>query len=81
MEGPSPRATHHHARSALEKQPSSGYFPDMYNNVTRARTAPNSFSRTFTAQIVAGSVTQNAVPGLDGNGANQDWALYVYNAY
>ena len=43
--------------------------------------APNSFSGNFTVQIVAGSVTQNAVPGLDGNGPNQDWALYVYNAY
>jgi hypothetical protein len=24
--------------------------------------------------------TTNAVPGLDGNEANQDFALYVYNA-
>lgn len=61
---------------------SSGcYLPDMYNNVKRARIAPNSFSGTFTVQIVAGNVTQNAVPGLDSNGPNQDWALYVYNAY
>ncbi len=60
---------------------SACWLPDMYNNVKRARIAPNSFSGSFTVQIVAGSVTQNAVPGLDGNGANQDWALYVYNAY
>jgi hypothetical protein len=61
---------------------SSGcWLPDMYNNVKRARIAPNSFSGTFTVQIVAGGVNQNAVPGLDGNGPNQDWALYVYNAY
>lgn len=56
------------------------WLPDMYNNVKRARIAPNSFSGTFTVQVVAGSVTQKAVPGLDA-GANQDWALHVYNAY
>jgi hypothetical protein len=57
------------------------WIPDLYNNVKLTRIAPNSFSGTFTVQIVAGAVAQNAVPGLDGNGPNQDWALYVYNAY
>jgi len=61
---------------------SSGcWLPDMANNVKRIRIAPNSFSGSFTVQISAQSVGQNAVPGLDGNGPNQDWALYVYNAY
>lgn len=61
---------------------SSGcWLPDMANNVKRTRIAPNSFSGSFTVQIVAQSIGQNAVPGLDGNGPNQDWTLYVYNAY
>lgn len=61
---------------------SSGcWLPDMYNNVKRIRIAPNSFSGTFMVQVVAGSVTSKAVPGLDtGSPVNQDWALYVYNA-
>ena len=51
------------------------WLPDWYNNVKRIRIAPNSFSGNFTVQIVAGSVTQNAVPGLDGTRHNPAWAL------
>lgn len=57
------------------------WLPDMWNNVKRTRIAPYSFSGTFTVQVVAGGISQNAVPGLDSGGPNQDWALYVYNAY
>jgi hypothetical protein len=31
-------------------------------------------------EIVPEVINGNAVPGLDGNGPNQDFALYVYNA-
>lgn len=33
----------------------------------------------FTVEVVP-AVSAKAVPGLDGSGANQDFALYVYNA-
>lgn len=56
------------------------WLPDMSNNVKRARIAPNSFTGQFTIQVVGSNVSQNAVPGMDGNAPNQDWALYVYNA-
>lgn len=60
---------------------SSGcWLPDMYNNVKRARIAPNSFTGQFTIQLVSQSVAANAVPGRDNGAPNQDWALYVYNA-
>jgi hypothetical protein len=59
---------------------SSCWLPDLDNNVKRARIAPNSFTGQFTIQVVAGAVSANAVPGRDNNAANQDWALYVYNA-
>lgn len=59
---------------------SNCWFPDMYNNVKRARIAPNSFTGQFTIQMVAGAVSANAVPGRDNNAPNQDWALYVYNS-
>ncbi len=60
---------------------SSCWLPDFYNNVKRALIAPNSFSGAFTIQMVASSVNQVAVPGLDSGNPNQDWALFVYNAY
>ncbi len=60
---------------------SSCWLPDFYNNVKRAFIAPNSFSGAFTIQMVASSVNQVAVPGLDSGNPNQDWALFIYNAY
>jgi hypothetical protein len=54
--------------------------PDSYNNVNRARIAPNSFSGQFTIQVVGGAINANAVPGRENGAPNQDWALYVYNA-
>lgn len=56
------------------------WLPDMENNVKRARIAPYSFTGQFTIQIVGGNVSAHAVPGRDSGNANQDWALYVYNA-
>lgn len=55
-------------------------FPDLDNTVELIRIRPSDLvSETFTIEVVPG-VNANAVPGLDGNGPNQDFALYVYNA-
>jgi len=60
---------------------SSGcWLPDMANNVKQIRIAPNSFSGSFTVQVVANGINANAVPQRDGGAPNQDWALFVYNA-
>jgi|GEM_PF-3239028 len=61
---------------------SSGcWLPDLTNNVKQLRIAPNSFTGTFTIQLVAQGINQQAVPQVDGPTApNQDWALFVYNA-
>jgi hypothetical protein len=59
---------------------SSGcWLPDLTNNVKQLRIAPNSFTGTFTIQLVAQGINQQAVPQVDG-APNQDWALFVYNA-
>ena len=57
------------------------WLPDFYNTVKRFVIAPNSFTGTFTVQLVGSNITTHAVPGLDGTGPNQDWALFLYNAY
>ena len=57
------------------------WLPDMVNNVKRIVIAPYSFSGGFTVQVVANGINQNAVPGRDNGSPNQDWALFVYNAY
>ena len=56
------------------------YLPDWDNTVELVRIRPSDLvSETFTVEVVPG-VNANAVPGLDSNGPNQDFALYVYNA-
>lgn len=56
------------------------WLPDMENNVKQIRIAPNSFSGSFTVQVVANGINANSVPLRDGGAPNQDWALFVYNA-
>ncbi|MBZ5590379.1 MAG: S8 family serine peptidase [Acidobacteriia bacterium] len=58
-----------------------GDLPDMDNNVEMIRIRPADLtSSTFTVQVYPDVINGNAVPGLDGNGPNQDFAVYVYNA-
>ena len=47
-------------------------------NAKQVRIAPNSFTGTFTVQVVAKSINAKAVPQLAT--PNQDFALFVYNA-
>lgn len=55
------------------------WLADTANNVKWIK-IDSYFVSSFTVQVVASSITAKAVPGLDA-GVNQDWALYVYNAY
>ncbi|MDL2716338.1 MAG: S8 family serine peptidase [Acidobacteriota bacterium] len=58
------------------------YLHDTVNNVKWIKIAPNSVYPSFTIQVVASSLAAKAVPELDsGASVNQDWAMYVYNAY
>jgi len=58
-----------------------GDIPGQDNNVLFIRIKPSDFvGNSFTIEVVNEGINGNAVPGLDGNGPNQDFALYVYNA-
>lgn len=57
------------------------WIADSVNNVKWIKIDPYVLPYpSFTVQVVASAIAAKAVPGLDA-GANQDWALYVYNAY
>jgi hypothetical protein len=55
--------------------------PDGANNLHVVKIAPNSFSGQFQLQVRADNIAMMAVPFADGYGVNQDFALWVYNAY
>ena len=58
----------------------SHWLPDEDNTVELIRVpAGEIVNGDFTVEVVP-AVSAKAVPGLDGTGANQDFALYVYNA-
>jgi hypothetical protein len=58
----------------------SHWLPDQDNTVELIRVpAGEIVNGDFTVEVVP-AVSAKAVPGLDGTGANQDFALYVYNA-
>ena len=64
----------------LRYRATGAYWPHADNTVELVRIRPSDMvSETFAIEVVSG-VNANAVPGLDGNGPNQDFALYVYNA-
>jgi hypothetical protein len=72
--------------------PSSGYsvriplglvVRDPANNVEVVRIMPSQLPPTgssFTLEVQPTAISAKAVPGLDGSAANQDFAVYVYNA-
>lgn len=53
---------------------------DEHNNVEVIRVPAGSLAGSFGVRVRASAVQKNSVPGLDGDGPNQDFALYVYNA-
>lgn len=53
---------------------------DEHNTVKVIRIEEGSLTTPFVLSVTARAINANAVPGLDGNEANQDFALYVYNA-
>lgn len=59
----------------------SGAYPDFDNTVKVIRIpAGQIVNGDFTIEVVPSAINMQAVPGRDGISANQDFALYVYNA-
>lgn len=56
-----------------------GSFQDFDKNIKFLHIRPGSFTGPFQVQVVGTFINGNAVPGLDGNGNNQDFALWVWN--
>jgi hypothetical protein len=53
---------------------------DQRNTVEVIRIPPQALTVPFTLTVSPKAMNANAVPGLDNNRFNQDFALYVYNA-
>lgn len=58
-----------------------GLFRDPSNTVEVVRIRPGELAGgSFTLEVQPTTISAKAVPGLDGSAANQDFAVYVYNA-
>lgn len=53
---------------------------DSHNNVEVIRIPAGTMSGTFWVKIVARTINEKSVPGLDQHHSNQDFALYIVNA-